>query len=53
MGNIPLEGAKGYKPIYSDPWPNNWNSPDLTAQLALAISEWNSALAYNSIEATK
>ena len=53
MRDVPREGAKGYKPIYSDPWPNNWNSPDLTAQLALAISEWNSALAYNSFEATK
>ena len=54
MGNtIPLGGTKDYLPIYANPWPNNWNSPDLTAQISLAIGEWNSALAWNSFYATK
>ena len=53
MGNTPLLGLTGYKPIITNPWPNNWNSPDLTNELNVAINEFNSVLRFDSFDATK
>ena len=57
MGNlpttIPLSLTLGYQPDRWDPWPNNWNSPELTDQLTQALNTWNSWLYYISFEATR
>ena len=52
MGNTPLLKTSGYMPIVVNPWPINWNSPDLTNELQVAINEWNSVLRYDSFDAT-
>ena len=36
-----------------NPWINNWNSPDLTTEVAVAVKEWNEILRWNSFDATK
>ena len=53
MGNTPLLKLDGYKPIVVNPWPINWNSPDLTNELTVAIDEWNSVLRFDSFDASK
>ena len=53
MGNIPLGYNKTYFKIDWVPWPNNWNSPELTDQITQAVKEWNSVSYYDSFEATK
>ena len=53
MGNTPLLGIKGYPKIIMDPWINNWNSPDLTNEITVAVNEINSVMKWNSFDATK
>tara|TARA_B110001450_G_C17446290_1_gene410067 strand:+ start:75 stop:314 length:240 start_codon:yes stop_codon:yes gene_type:complete len=52
MGTIPLTYIKGYPKIVMDPWINNWNSPDLTNEITVAVNEINSVMRWNSFDAT-
>ena len=52
MGNIPLLYETGYPKFINNPWPNNWNSPELTEQINQMQTEINNVMYWNSFKAT-